>query len=199
MAAPARIRARILWPLWVAAIFSSLSVVRVGTDWLRGRNLLRLTVSGLFVLALGLLVVALLRHARFRRWRLLPVLLGGAGLAALVAMPSPTPEERLHLLEYGGLALLTELALPETWSARRRFAVAFLTTLLVGWCDELVQGLLPTRHYDAHDVLLNAESGLLALLIRQAVLKALPPVAAPVPAPAASSHAPSQSSGLPSG
>jgi len=166
--------ARLAWPVWVGGIFSTLSVARVASDWLRAHGVLRLTVAGIFTAATGAVLVGLLRHERFRRWRLLPVLLGIAALAAAVAIPSDTPEERLHLVEYGVVALLTELALPERWSSLRRFTVAFLVTLGVGWCDELVQGLLPTRHYDLHDVMLNAASGLIALLGRQLIVKALP-------------------------
>ena len=166
--------ARLAWPVWVGGIFSTLSVAREVSNWLRAQNLLRLTVAGIFTAATGALLFGLLRHERFRRWRLVPVLLGLAALAAVVALPSDTPEERLHLVEYGVVALLSELALPERWSALRRFTVALLMTVGVGWCDELVQALLPTRHYDLHDVLLNGASGLLALLGRQAVVRALP-------------------------
>lgn len=176
--------ARLAWPVWVGGIFSTLSVARVASDWLRAHGVLRFTVAGVFAAATGALLVGLLRQERFRRWRLVPVLLAIAAAAAVVAIPSDTPEERLHLVEYGVVALLAELASPERWSAGRRFAVAFLVTLGVGWCDELVQGLLPTRHYDLHDVLLNAASGLLALLGRQALVKAMPgkPEAIAVPA-----------------
>lgn len=176
--------ARLAWPVWVGGIFSTLSVARVASDWLRAHGVLRLTVASLFAAATGALLVGLLRQQRFRRWRLVPVLLGLAALAAAVAIPSDTPEERLHLVEYGVVALLAELALPARWTSLRRFAVAFLVTAGVGWCDELVQALLPTRHYDLHDVALNAASGLLALLGRQAIVKALPaqPQAIEVPA-----------------
>ena len=174
MSERARTLARIAWPIWVGGIFSTLSGVRVVSDWLRDHGVLRYTVAGLFTASTAGLLLGLLRHERFRRWRLVPVLAGCAGLAAAAATQSDTPEEWLHLLEYGVVALLTQLALPERWSTRRRFVVAFLVTVAVGWCDELVQGLLPTRHYDLHDVALNGASGLIALVGQLAIVKAMP-------------------------
>jgi VanZ family protein len=55
-------------------------------------------------------------------------------------------------------------------------------TVVTGWCDELIQGLLPNRHYDLHDVALNAVSGLLALVGRFVIPRwAVSPSVAQVP------------------
>ncbi len=166
--------ARVLWPLWVGFIYSTLSVARVASNWLREHGVLRLTVVAIFAVALVGVVAALVREERFRSVRLVPVFLGIVAVGALIAWRSETPEERLHLVEYGVVALLTEAALPLGWTGWRRFTAAALVTVAVGWCDELIQGLLPTRHYDLHDVLLNAESGLWALLGKLAALRAVP-------------------------
>ena len=131
--------------------------------------MLRLTVASMFAAAVVALLVGLLRQPRFRTWRLAVVLLALAVLYGAAATQSQTPEERLHLLEYGGVALLTELALPSRVRGAGRFIVAWVITIATGWCDELIQGLLPNRHYDLHDVALNAVSGLLALAGRFAI------------------------------
>jgi VanZ family protein len=141
----------------------------LASNWLRDHGVLRLTVASMFAVALAALLVFLLRQPRFRTWRLLAVLLGLAALYAAAATQSETPEERLHLLEYGGVALLTELALPAGMRGTRRFVIALVITVATGWCDELIQGLLPNRHYDLHDVALNAVSGLLALTGRYVI------------------------------
>jgi hypothetical protein len=168
--------ARWLVVAWVSLIYSTLSVARVASNWLRDHGVLRYTVGGIFGGALLVLLGGLLRQARFRSWRLAPALVLIAALGGLVAWPSDTPEERLHLVEYGGLALLWHLALPSRWVGWRRGALALLATLACGWCDELIQALLPTRHYDLHDVLLNAASGAWALTGREVLLRAMPAV-----------------------
>lgn len=167
--------ARWVWPALVGFIYSTLYVARLASDWLREHGVLRLTVAGIFLMALAAVVGTLVRDTRFRTWRLVPVFLGIAAVGALIAMKSETPEERLHLVEYGMVALVTELALPLGWAGWRRFFTAALVTVAVGWCDELIQGLLPNRHYDLHDVLLNAESGLWALAGKVAVSRVAPP------------------------
>lgn len=141
----------------------------MASNWLREHGVLRLTVASLFALVLAALLVFLLRQPRFRSWRLAAVLVGLGVLYGLAATQSETPEERLHLIEYGGVALLTELALPFRFRGVARFLVAWAITIATGWCDELVQGLLPNRHYDLHDVALNAVSGLLALAARYGI------------------------------
>jgi len=161
--------ARIAWPLYVGFIFSTLYIARVISNELRSRGVLRLTVVSMFAVALAALLVFLLRQPRFRTWRLAAVLLGLLALYGAAATQSETPEERLHLIEYGGVALLTELALPARFTGAMRLVVALLITTATGWCDELVQGLLPNRHYDLHDVALNAVSGFLALLGRTVI------------------------------
>jgi VanZ family protein len=167
--------ARWVWPALVGFIYSTLSVARIASNWLRDHGVLRLTVAGIFVMALAAVVGTLVREVRFRTWRLVPVFLAIAAVGALIAWKSQTPEERLHLVEYGMVALVTDLALPLGWTGWRRFLAAALITVAVGWCDELIQGLLPNRHYDLHDVLLNAESGVWALLGKVVVMRvALP-------------------------
>ena len=144
-------------------------MARLASNWLREHGVLRLTVASMFGAALAALLVGLLRQPRFRTWRLAAVLVGLGVLYGLAATQSETPEERLHLLEYGGVALLTELALPARLRGTWRYVAAWLITVATGWCDELIQGLLPNRHYDLHDVALNAVAGALALLGRFAI------------------------------
>jgi hypothetical protein len=87
----------------------------------------------------------------------------GAGVGALVLGLS-VPEERLHFLQYGLMAVLARRALA-TWPlhgwAQYLAAVAFASA--AGWGDELVQGRLPGRVYDLRDVLINASAAGLAM------------------------------------
>lgn len=75
-----------------------------------------------------------------------------------------TYEERLHLLEYGVVALMLERAVSiQQWRHPRwlRLPALALAVAAVGWLDEGIQAALPNRQYDPWDVGFNA----LALLL----------------------------------
>jgi len=84
--------------------------------------------------------------------------------------PIRMPEERFHLLEYGLFAGLVYAALLERrrpgagmrWSISQAL-LAVLMTGLAGWIDEGIQYLLPNRHYDWMDVVLNLVAAVLAI------------------------------------
>lgn len=86
-------------------------------------------------------------------------LLTAAVLGTLVS----SPVGRVHLAEYGLLAILILRALPRTQGAGPVFA-AFAIAAGVGLADETVQHFLPNRVFDWYDVGLNAAAALLGLL-----------------------------------
>jgi hypothetical protein len=171
MVAEAGARERRLWiavALAVAAIFLSLYPLQFFLDFLRARNLLRLSIAALFV-ATAIAVVAWMfrRRARWREWAVLSLSLGAY---ALFARSLSVIQERLHLVEYGALALLFSAAFGERRSARglapapgAAAIAAFVATSAVGLADELVQGILPNRQYDLRDVGFNALAAAMAL------------------------------------
>ena len=77
-------------------------------------------------------------------------------------------EERSHLFEYGILAALIYLALAERRRQGRRVPVpallAIVITTAIGWIDEGIQLLLPSRVYDIWDVGFNALAAFMAVL-----------------------------------
>ncbi len=86
------------------------------------------------------------------------------------------PQERLHLVEYGALALLVRAAVAESVAVRalgeRVTSVdiwALGAVTLIGWLDEAVQGILPNRMYDLRDVGFNAFAAALALVAAAAL------------------------------
>ena len=112
-------------------------------------------------------------------------LIGAGYLVLLTAVPM-LPEERLHFLEYGVVAILIYEALLER---RTRIAesglttptglailppvvVAALTTGILGWIDEGIQAFLPNRYYDLRDVAFNATAGMLSLISLKLVERA---------------------------
>jgi VanZ family protein len=170
-------RERRLWSaagLCVALIYSTLSLARPIAEELRERDLLGLVV-GLFFIGIAGLIAWRLAVARPERRVVLTVaLIGGIYLVLLTAIPM-LPEERLHFLEYGLVAILIYEALKERRAHLTTtdstapaadpwpFLMAFLATLALGWIDEGIQAVLPNRVYDLRDVGFNALAGLLSL------------------------------------
>jgi len=169
--ADARIEERRWWRLslaYLAGIYLSLYPLQFALDFLRARNLLRLSLAVLFAAAAAAVAVWMRRRAAGRlEWLALAGV--GAVYAALVERMTIL-QERLHLLEYGVLALGFRAALEARrrrgalgGSAGRAAVGAWLLTALAGWLDEGIQGLLPNRIYDLRDVGFNALAGALAL------------------------------------
>jgi hypothetical protein len=155
--------ARVVLPLYLGSIYATLGVMRVLTDALRSAGLLRFSVAVAFALVSGIIGGLIARDPQGRSWRVLGALAGCAAVYTAVIWPMESPEEKLHFIEYGLLALLADRAAPARWSARGRFIGAALFVISAGWVDELIQGLLPSRHYDLRDVGFNAVAGFLAL------------------------------------
>lgn len=86
----------------------------------------------------------------------------GAGVGALV-LGLAIPEERLHFLQYGLMAVLARRAVAPRLGGWAQYLAAVAIAAAAGWGDELVQGLLPGRVYDLRDVAINASAALLAM------------------------------------
>ncbi len=96
------------------------------------------------------------------------------------------PQERLHYIEYGGLAALMYCGLVTPSSPHAdasssggfgwvtAAALAVLATAAVGYLDELTQGWFwERRYYDSRDVQLNARAGALGVLVAAPAWRAL--------------------------
>jgi hypothetical protein len=140
--------------LYLFCLYASLGVARPAAEYLRAKNLLRLTVLALFMLALPAVLrwraAASGRTKMLLRLTLIVLLLTAAFLLA------KTPEERLHFLTYGLLGWLI------AWSLEEKKVSPLLPLLLIwtaGTGDELIQGLLPDRVFDLRDILFNGLAG----------------------------------------
>lgn len=176
------LRERRLWgavAAAVAALLAALYPLQFVLSALREMNLLRLAVGGLFLAAAGGVAAALARRrAPLGAWLVLT--LAGTIYAAL-ALAMEVPQERLHLVEYGALALLLRAAIAESVAQRpwrQPLPNVDVWTLAgataIGWIDEGVQGILPNRHYDLRDVAFNALAAAVALGAAAAVRAAMP-------------------------
>ncbi|MDQ1347397.1 MAG: hypothetical protein QG573_767 [Acidobacteriota bacterium] len=179
------VRERRLWvavAVAVSLLLAALYPFQLVLDALRARNLLRLSIAGLFLVVAVPVVYSLARRrAPLRAW----IVLAAAGAVYLVlAVAMEVPQERLHLVEYGALAILLRAAFAESAAVRPRGAhstIVDLRSLLaataIGWLDEAMQGILPNRMYDLRDVGFNALSAAVALGAAAALRVAIEPAA----------------------
>ncbi len=157
-------RSWILVALYAASIFATLSLVRPLVTALRERGVLGLWVTIAFGAAITVAIYALARGPLPRRARPYLLLVLVVLAWAWLFMSLTLPEERIHILQYGLLAILVRRALAWHTSEARQYLGALLITAALGLGDELVQGILPTRVYDTRDVAINAVSATLALV-----------------------------------
>lgn len=153
--------ARILLAIYLFAIFASLAGVRVVTNYLRDHGLLRIAVAIAFAIAASCAIAFILRNPKLRTRRSALKLLAIGAVYAAAIVPMQSPEEKIHFIQYGLVALLAFASWPHV---RRPYITSALFTLAAGWIDEGIQGILPTRYYDLRDVAFNAAAGVLALV-----------------------------------
>ena len=90
--------------------------------------------------------------------------LGIIGLLVYYTMSlDNVPANRIHFFQYFPLAILALEALRFRFRDRNVYLWTFVLVGLIGVGDEFLQGLLPGRHFDTKDVVVNALAGLLAL------------------------------------
>ena len=139
------VREKRLWIVaasYLGAIYVSLYFVQFALDYLRERNLLRSALLLLFGGTAALILVGIWRSRP--GWREWAVLATAAAVYLVVIDQMEILQERLHILEYGALALLLRAALVERWSQsvlRARWQSmpalwAGLATGAAGWVDE---------------------------------------------------------------
>ena len=123
----------------------------------------------LFVLALflggGFLFIYTSRLWRFPLTNILSttiILLAGIGYSFSL----PLPEERIHLVQFGLLGLLSCSSLRGGRTNLRRWIWRpFLFVFLVGVADEVLQWFLPDRVFDIRDILFNTLGGIWGILL----------------------------------
>src|SRR3989338_2774538 len=83
----------------------------------------------------------------------------------ILARYTPIIAEKVHLIEYGFLGYLVLRAFRESRLVKTRYICVIFIIAIVGYLDEVIQGLLPNRVYDVSDIYLNIISGLLGLIL----------------------------------
>jgi len=155
--------------LYVCFIYATLNFAPAPLQFLRSHNLLRLSLAVVYVFFIVGLLTLMIRRGEKRWWRYV-LFLFVISLYPLIAKHTSSPEEQIHFFEYGLVGVLFARALaagkpyaPKIWLG------AFVLGTAAGWLDEILQGMLPTRHYDVRDIWLNAISVALGLLLKSLI------------------------------
>jgi hypothetical protein len=75
------------------------------------------------------------------------------------------PEEAVHLIEYGALALSLLWGQGTHQSNKHALKHAAVISVAVGFGDELLQGINPERFFDLRDIVINLFGSFLALTL----------------------------------
>jgi len=162
--------------LWVTVIYTTIGFVRVLREWYVERwdpVLIAWSVAGILVVAAGTTVSVLRRRALVLRpgamlWLAVVTLV----LVLWTFSLRRSPEEAVHFLEYGILAILLHRALRPTIPDAFVFIAGALAGALIGTMDEVIQWFSPNRFWDWRDIVLNAGAG---AFIQFALCRILPP------------------------
>ena len=159
-------RAAIAAAAWAALLYASIPLVRpvqqrllgaLGSGWIIAVVLIAVAV------ALGAAVLLLQRSRRPTT----PFDLAWTAVIAAVAAAAAwhlrgRPEEAVHLLQFGVLAVLLYRALRPTEPDVAILAAVVILGTLVGTVDEIIQWIVPRRFWDLRDVTVNAVACTLA-------------------------------------
>lgn len=105
-----------------------------------------------------------------RRVRIVLLFAALWGVAALIFISLDRPVERIHLVEYAVLGIMVAWAMSAGEAVKPPYLMAGIAALLLGIVDECLQGFMPGRIYDSHDILLNGGGilcGLAVLALRE--------------------------------
>ncbi|MEO7795763.1 MAG: VanZ family protein [Thermoanaerobaculia bacterium] len=162
-------RSWVLVGAYVAVLFVSVPYARNIVVGLREQHLLGTSVTLLYFAA----VVGLVHHVVFDvrlsdRIAFLALVLLALVTGSLV-LGLAVPEERIHFLQYGLLALLCRQALAWHLQPRGQLLGAVALASAAGVLDELLQGVTPERVCDMRDMIINAVAALLAIIAEEAL------------------------------
>jgi hypothetical protein len=150
---------------YVGVIYAALPVMRPLLNFLKeklGEAFSPVVYVFLVLVALGIIVLFITQR---RGWKSCVLLFGILGIITLILSTIKLPEERVHFLEYAVLGIMLYFALHGRIQGRKVLICIPVIVFLVGFGDELIQGILPNRVYDFRDVLMNFCGGILGELI----------------------------------
>ena len=151
----------------MAVVFVTVPFTRQVVLALRNTDLLGATVTGSYALAVAGVVYYVLFNRRLADWIAFAVVAALLCVVTVLLLGLSIPEERVHFLQYGSMALLARgaLARGREGSAARSLLLGLALTGTLGLLEECLQGLVPSRVFDWRDVGMNAGAALTALLL----------------------------------
>ena len=161
--------------VWTVSIFAAIPLARSMETWVRehlGQAAFGWFVLGVLALATLATGWAVARTARSRtQGGSLVWLIGvAAAFAASTMSLWSNPEEAMHFVQYGVLAVLLFRACAHRFVDHSVYVVAGLLGVAVGCLDEAIQWLTPMRYFGVRDIGLNAyASGLVQLAIAKGI------------------------------
>lgn len=162
--------------IWSLFIFITVPLARgiqayVSEHWGRDMFMHGVIFTIIIMLCIALLMLRLKRRAATTMNYLW--LLGIAGVfVAYTIQLRKNPEEAVHFIQYGILAILVYRASTHRIADNGIYFVAVLITVAIGITDEAIQWLTPRRHWGLGDIWLDTFAAALALL---ALAKGLEP------------------------
>lgn len=173
------VRERLAWFLAIGCaigIFCTIPLARTLQEWV-GRTVGREAFT-YGVLAAGAIAFAFaatnIRRFGVSRWGYVWLVASAAGFAGYTFALDASPEESVHFVEYGLLAILVFAALSKRSPDLTIYPTTFFIGASVGVVDEAIQWLVPKRVWDLRDIGLNALG--VALVVLPIALGIRPPI-----------------------
>ena len=163
--------------LWSLLIFLTIPLARniselVSAQW--GRSLF----TYLVLFAIAAAVAALIGQAIRQRLHLSTqgliwlALIAGIFLGYTLLLGRKSPEESVHFIQYGVLSVLVYRALTFSHRDVSIYFSAAVICGMIGTVDELIQWLVPDRHWDIRDIWINFFA---AAMVQIAIAKGVQP------------------------
>ncbi len=151
--------------LWLSFIYATLPLVRPVCEYLRMTLPFSLFINAIMVTTMSIAVTMIYRKTPFRKLSSY-LILGLTIMSYLILLwIIKIPEEKIHFLEYGILAVLIERALRIEKKVFLTYVLTVLFTSFFGLVDEVIQHYLPERYFGWGDVLFNALGGILGVVL----------------------------------
>jgi len=162
-----RERRWVAFGVYVAVVFVTVPFTRQVVLALRNTDLLGATVTGSYAVAVAGIVYYVLFNRRLADWVAFAVVAALLCVVTVLLLGLSIPEERVHFLQYGAMALLARGALSRgtDGDAARGLLLGIALTSTLGLLEECLQGLVPRRVFDWRDVAMNAGAALTALFL----------------------------------
>lgn len=164
--------------VWVGCIYAAIPCARLIQQYVRDTFGDGFFVWAALTLAGACLTAALIRLRRSGLREKFSVVAAALIYGAAAWHLRARPEEALHLVEYGILALLLVRALRHGGQDRRLFPAAAALAAFFGVLDEIIQWYIPRRFFDFRDLCINFAGAMLMLLAMAWGLR-WPPAGAP--------------------